>query len=505
MSRLGYVRLEQIDVRDRIREDLGDIAGLMDSISELGLLQPLVVERLPDNPESPYVCALRCGGRRYQALTEMVAKKIVTDRFNYENPIAVTTFEELDEMTRLQVELEENFRRKSMSWQENVTGVARFHRMRVRSALLNKEDKWTQAMTAELFNVSQPEISNILVIDEYLRKKDERVTKAENAFAAFQAILGIELDAAQKLQLERERIKAVATAALAAPANSSNGQPAPGNTQLVSRPAASPEVSAGGATDVKRVLPLAPRPVPDKATILNWYHPGNALAVLPLLAKTHTINHIICDPPYGIDMANLTGASVERVAETHQVEDNLQLLRAFLGVAYNVLAEDGFLVMWYDLDHHEKIRDWAIDVGFRPQRWPLHWFKTSPCSNSQAQYNLTKSVEHCFFFRRSEKSVLATKRSSNAISGPNPRYPNHPFVKPGYVWEYLLDTVARPGQTIVDPFAGEGSSLAAMYANGYNPLGIEVDEKHIAGGLSYITEQLSASKDPLDDFIQPPM
>lgn len=496
------VAFSSIDVKDRIREDLGDIDGLAQSISEIGLLNPLVVESSLDDAMR---FSLKAGGRRWTALKKLIDAQTITERFDYRQPISVRRFEDLDDELRLQIELEENFRRKSMAWQEEISGIARYHRLKVRRAKVSKEEPWTQAMTAQLFNVHQPDISIAIRIDEYLRQGNARVKAAENAFAAIQCIFDIELDIAQKEQLARLQRQQAASV----------GKQPDGSTSAPAPTAAAPTVGAGSAvTDpllravLDGVSTPAPAPlpvVPDKPTILGWYHHGNAIELLSLLAKTSQVNHILTDPPYGIEMDHLTGDSIVRVADTHGVEENLKLIPDFLRAAFDVVAEDGFLAMWYDLDHHEKIRDWATKVGWRAQRWPLHWAKTTPCSNSQAQYNLTKSVETAFIFRRSEKSLLALRRSSNYISGPNPRNPTHPFVKPSYVWEYLLETLSRSGQTVLDPFAGEGSSLAAAHRLGRIPLGFEIDEKHIAGGLHYITEELSVKKNPLDDFIAPPL
>lgn len=182
---------------------------------------------------------------------------------------------------------------------------------------------------------------------------------------------------------------------------------------------------------------------------------------------------------------------MSRTAAEHTVAGNLELIPAFLRVAFNVIAEDGFLCMWYDLDHHEKIAAWATEVGWKPCRWPIVWCKTSPCMNNAAQYNVTKATEVCYVFRRSEKSVIKTKQAKNYVLAPTAASATHPFCKPYEVWKYLIETFSTEGQTIVDPFAGEGSALAAMFKLKRLPIGIEVDEKHIGNGLSFIENELN--------------
>jgi DNA modification methylase len=149
--------------------------------------------------------------------------------------------------------------------------------------------------------------------------------------------------------------------------------------------------------------------------------------------------------------------------------------------------------MWYDLDHHEKLQLWAGEVGFKVCRWPFIWCKTSPCSNQAAQYNITKSTEVCLMLRKSEHSVIKTKQSRNWIMAPSVATNSHPFVKPFDVWKYVIETVSVEGQTIVDPFAGEGSCLAAAFRLQRIPAGIEISETHLANGLSYVSSQINGS------------
>ena len=204
------------------------------------------------------------------------------------------------------------------------------------------------------------------------------------------------------------------------------------------------------------------------------------------------IDHIITDPPYGIDMANLdTIANIDTVAATHHVQQNVDQFLPFLRASFELLHDHGFLAMWYDLDHHEKLVELGKSVGFKVQRWPLVWCKTTPCSNSAAQYNFTKSTEVCLVLRKSAAGILAQKQPNNFILEPNNKDARHPFAKPFKVWERLVLALSLEGQTILDPFAGSGSSTYAALACNRLALGIEVDEKHIFEAVELLNEKLN--------------
>jgi DNA modification methylase len=251
--------------------------------------------------------------------------------------------------------------------------------------------------------------------------------------------------------------------------------------------------------DASRITLPNQRPIENVLTndqIASFYYRGSALDLLPEIAKTQKINHIICDPPYGIGIEVLAGGDerrkhlLQRIQATHKVEDNLLLIPAFLEVAFNCIAEDGFLCMWYDLDHHEKIATWAEAIGWKVCRWPLTWCKTSPCLNQAAQYNITKATEVCYIMRRSEKSFIKQKQTKNYVLTNSVADATHPFTKPQEVWDYLVDTVSLEGETICDPFAGQGSSLVRFFKKNRNPIGIEIEDTHIANGINYIATRL---------------
>lgn len=472
---MNYIHLSEIKVdQERLRKDMGDLDSLISSIRDnasslvdtKGLMHPIVLDA--DNN-------LIAGGRRLAAFTTLSKSDKVFEEIPY------TRVESLSPAKRRMLEVEENIRRHPMSWQENIVGIADFHRLSQLESF-REGDKWSQSATAEIFNLSQAAISNTLELARVLKREpDSPIAKADNVTQAIQLLAKRKLDEASQEQLRRIELRRQSA-----------------STNLVLAKAEVPiEV-----IDASRIHLPNQKPVTNLLTndqIASFYFHGSCLELIPEIAKTQVINHIICDPPFGIDMDNLSAAEgkIDRVSDTHQVKDNIQLIEAFLDVGYRHIAEDGFLCMWYDLDHHEKIRDWAVKIGWRVTRWPLVWCKSSNCSNNQAQYNVTKATEVCYFLRRSEKSIIKQKQSKNWIIADAVRDPTHPFVKPPEVWNYLIDTVSVEGNTILDGFAGQGSSLVQFFKRNRVPIGCEIDQTHIANGINYIQARLG-KKDEID-------
>jgi DNA modification methylase len=175
-------------------------------------------------------------------------------------------------------------------------------------------------------------------------------------------------------------------------------------------------------------------------------------------------DHIITDPPYAIDVdymdqTNQGMANIDSIRATHEVGDNLKLIAAFIPAAYRSLKDRGFLCMWADYDHWEKIRDMGTAAGFRVQRWPVIWVKSHQCKNSMGHHNFTKTTEIAVVMAKGG-ATLATTSPLGHIIAPHDEYKtmmDHPFVKPFAAWEHLIKAVSLENQLIYDPFSGEGS------------------------------------------------
>ena len=62
---------------------------------------------------------------------------------------------------------------------------------------------------------------------------------------------------------------------------------------------------------------------------------------------------------------------------------------------------------------------------------------------------------------------------------PNVNGVQHPTVKPLAIMQWLIRLVTPPGGTVLDPFAGSGTTIEAALIEGFNPVGIEMETDYL--------------------------
>lgn len=466
---MNTIHINDVKTEDRVRSCRSqDVIALAKSIEEEGLIHPITIT--DDN-------TLIAGGHRLAAFKLLAQKdkkyeQIPFIRFE-DHARAVGLIKEGEVVDKAQLkllELEENIKRKSMTWQETVMGIAKYHNLAKKSP---KTVSWTQHNTAALFGVAQSFVSPALRIAKRLENKDDPVWQCENICDAVNLLIKEKKDAVKARLAKQMKVTAQKLDAKVEKQNPLKG------------------ISFVDNSDDDDEPVITKSRVYSRDEIEQIYTQGNCLDLLNKFAGK--FDHIITDPPYAIEMDNFLGQeAIESVIDTHQVDANLELLPQFIKASRECAKDTSYMCMWYDVVHHEKIIKWAEDAGWIPHRWNVVWCKTSPCVNRTAMYNITKATEVCAIFRASSKAVLAQKRRVNWLLAENfNTSAEHPFGKPSAVWDWLIDTVSFEGQTILDPFAGCGSSIYSIVKKNRIPLAIEVDVNHIANGVNWLHKTLN--------------
>lgn len=484
------IPIHEIIVEDRQRIDYGDVQELAESISRYGLIQPIVLTQTK---------RLLAGGRRLAAHIKLGRSHI-----------DCVYRETLTQDEAFVIELEENIRRKQMSWQEECLNISTIHYAKQKLSAADAVS-WGQRETGAMLNESAASINFALKgaallkaeLDENGKPKpDARFWKCEHLSAALKLYAR---DQEDLLRAELARRSAEFTTeievGLEAPAWEDRGTATIAYTELDS--ALTQVLAEDPEYNVAKFRYLS-NPHNDPALFDTYYksrlitkqnHPVanlsrrlfNADSITHMREHPASYDHVITDIPYGIDMAMLNQqnphgqmADLDTIEELHDVDYNKQLIRDFFPAAFNCIKDKGFCITWMDISHWQFMKDCAEEAGFVVQKWPVVWVKTSSCMNQTPAYNTTKNIEFAIICRKKGTVILSQPNTSVITSGRDDlcQLVNHPFAKPFAIWEYLINFATMEGQSILEPFAGRGSGVLSMLRMNRNAFGVELDVNH---------------------------
>ncbi len=232
----------------------------------------------------------------------------------------------------------------------------------------------------------------------------------------------------------------------------------------------------------------------DEACVL--YH-GDCLDVLPQLAP---VDHVITDPPYESD-AHTLARRCQRGAErgTFKARSSMRVEvlpfapiseseRVIVGSEIGRLASRWALIFCQAEAAH-KWEETLISAGMRRRRWCV-WTKP----DGQPQFTGDRpgvgyeTIVTCHADAASrwngggKLGVFWFPKGEG--EGPAP----HPTTKPRALMVELVTLFTDEGETILDPFAGSGTTLVAAKLNGRKAIGIELSEQYCAVAAKRLRE-----------------
>lgn len=178
---------------------------------------------------------------------------------------------------------------------------------------------------------------------------------------------------------------------------------------------------------------------------------------------------VVTDPPYGVLLGAYTGTSrylntpylstpdtPDFVAEVC-VPAIVQALR----ISKRLAMTPGNRCMW--------MYPQPDDVGI--------WY--NPASTNRGRWGFSYTNAFIFYYGKDPHNTGKGMRP-NSLSGAcdSVQGIDHPCPKPLKFARWLVARASLPGETILDPFAGSGTTLLAAKSLGLQSIGIEIEEKY---------------------------
>lgn len=217
---------------------------------------------------------------------------------------------------------------------------------------------------------------------------------------------------------------------------------------------------------------------------------GDCLEILPTL-EDQSIDCIITDPPYHItDEASITfvGSKPQSVKkrwghwEKDTFEEYENMVCSVIDHSKRLLKKNKCLIMWLRAEYGGYFARYAETIGFKLFS-SLIWEKPNPVPHIR-HTNYRSSFEYGMVVCNGEKSVpfnwLGQKRMKNVFSYPiGQKETDHPTEKPVSLFNWHVEVHTNPGDTILDPFLGSGTTGVSAVTWGRKIIGIEKNKEYL--------------------------
>lgn len=172
-----------------------------------------------------------------------------------------------------------------------------------------------------------------------------------------------------------------------------------------------------------------------------------------VLADLADVDAIITDPPYP--------------------REYLPLLTDLAAWADKVLTPDGVLAVLFGQTYLPEV--YRLLDGGRPYRWTACYLTSGPSyvSHQAKLHSNWKPVLVYGGGPRFGDVIRAEGADANAKS-------LHMWGQDYGAFHTIVERLTLPGQTVVDPFMGSGTTLAAAHALGRHAIGCDIDAAHVA-------------------------
>lgn len=216
---------------------------------------------------------------------------------------------------------------------------------------------------------------------------------------------------------------------------------------------------------------------------------STSLADVQKLVGGAQMDLLLTDPPYNVDYQGAAGK-----IKNDNMEDTA--FRRFLTDAFSnaamVMKPGAPFYIWHADSEGYNFRGACKDAMLRVRQC-LIWVKNSlvmgrqdfqwkhePCLYGESEieedahepclYGWTEGKKHYFFKNRKQTTVLNFDKPVKSAE--------HPTMKPIKLFDYQMQCSSKPGENVLDLFAGSGTTIMAAEQNGRRAFCMEYDPKY---------------------------
>jgi len=416
-TKLKYVKLSDIKVGVRFREDLGNIEELIQSIREKGILQPITLD-------SDY--NLQAGGRRVHAATCLQLKEV---------PALIRESSGLLDLR--EVELIENAHRKDFTWQEKAKLI-----FEVDQLYREKDPDWSIRKASCLLEESIATMSRYIQLAKALKVIPD-IRDCDSMQDAMRMLKRYEENKITSALRKHQDV----------------------------RIESSREASASGLANA---LSMANNHyiIADAFTELSKLRTGGKIHFVEC-DPPYGIDLANTKKGQNDDSGSLVSSYAE--IKSTDYKEFLQKLTAEL---FRVTYKDAWMVFWYGQTWYTEVKQSLEDAGWQVDDIPAVWIK-SQGQSMHPNSALAKGYE-TFLVCRKGAAMLNKPGALNVLTGPHlpPADKYHPTQRPKWLIDRILSIFLFGNETILVPFLGSGMTLRSAFSLGFHAFGFDINGEY---------------------------
>lgn len=224
---------------------------------------------------------------------------------------------------------------------------------------------------------------------------------------------------------------------------------------------------------------------------------GDCLQVMPCLGR---VDHIVCDPPYEQTMHDAKSGNrpmrLDGGTELRALDfSGIDTIRADFAHAAAAIC-DGWLLAFCTIEGAARWADVINPMdGIRYKR-ACAWIKPdcAPQFNGQGPGSWGELFIAAWCGGGFSRCQGGGKRGIYAhLTNPPDRNGAHPTEKPWRLMRDILFDFSAPGDVVLDPFMGSGTTLVAAALTGRRAIGIEIDPTYFDVAVARVRKAVSTA------------
>ncbi|MHA2788685.1 DNA-methyltransferase [Corynebacterium sp. S7] len=219
---------------------------------------------------------------------------------------------------------------------------------------------------------------------------------------------------------------------------------------------------------------------------------------------SQSIDLILTDPPYNLgNFMKNRQAGIQRMRENFFASagwDNLdqssweESMSSFFEESSRLLKPGGSLLSFMAVIKVESLIRLAEQQGFYYKTTGT-WHKSNPMPRNMNLHFVNSTEAWVYFTFKKRTGVFNNDGrvehdfiESSVTPASEKRYGKHPTQKPVSIMEHFVRLLSNPGDTVLDPFMGSGSTGVAAVSQERNFTGIELDKEYFSIAKSRIKD-----------------